>query len=113
MEIKNCVITKNGLFSKQCLYFDVFDNKTGAYLADNIFTGNNLKIKFISDFECPDSKYDIVLCKFKKKDEDKFADCMDKLERKMLLFGYTDYIEHCQNIINQLKNITSDRKITK
>lgn len=45
-----------------------------------------------------DSPYRIIFCKVLKRDVQKFEEAIEKLKARMLLLGYTDYIDVCGEI---------------
>lgn len=78
----------------QCMYIDHCD-----YIADKIFVENELRVKFGNEYGKDGEKYCYVFCKIKRNDVEKFIDCMKKLENKMLLMGYVDYTEKCNEMM--------------
>ena len=45
-----------------------------------------------------DSPYCIIFCKVFKRDVQRFEDALEKLKDKMLLLGYRDYADVCNEI---------------
>lgn len=45
----------------------------------------------------------MVLCRVRKKDEKRFLEALGELPRKMLLMGYTDYLEDCTELIEHME----------
>jgi len=41
----------------------------------------------------------VIFCKIRKRDEKKFLDALSEMYDKMLLMGYKDYQEVCDNFI--------------
>lgn len=68
------------------------------YLADRIFTKQEIKVDFGKEYAKEGCKYLCIFCKVRKKDEDKFLEALEKLKSTMLLCGYEDYIEFCTGI---------------
>lgn len=99
--VTNCRCFKKLLFSSLFIYVDAVDN----YQADDLFDNNNLSVRFKGDYRSQDqNKYIAVLCKVRNKDIDKFANIMHELEIKMLLIGYHDYVDYCQDFWKQFIN---------
>lgn len=88
------------LFYYTYFYFDIL--LKDYYYADRIFAKNNLKVKYIIDYEAPNTSIYAHIVKIKKKDEKLFLQCMKELSDKMLVLGYTDYPENCQKMIETL-----------
>lgn len=74
------------------------------YYADQIFIDNKIKVKFGKEFKDSKSAYRMIFCKVRKRDEEKFLEAISELRNKMILMGYTDYEEQCQNICKRLKS---------
>lgn len=88
------------IFHNHYAYIDMSDN----YKADLVFVENGLRhIKFIGDYAHKTIPYSVILCKVRKKDDNLFRECMEKLKDKMLILGNTDYQEFCENLINMLE----------
>lgn len=79
---------KDGWLYSHYMYADL-----EKYVADNIFIKNKLRVDFGKEFvkEIDGEKYIIVFCKFRKNKQDVFIQCMDELNKKMLLCGHTAY----------------------
>ena len=81
-------------------YIDTSNN----YKGDLVFIENKLKgIKFTGDYKNPNIPYSVIMCKVRKKDDNLFRECMEKLKDKMLILGNIDYQEFCENLINMLE----------
>lgn len=81
------------LFSDTYAYID---HKT--YLADQLFVQNSIRVRYKGELARENSAYCIVFCKVLRKETERFERALDKLENKMLLLGYKDYSEACQEI---------------
>lgn len=68
---------------------------TEEYLADQLFTQEKIRVRFSWECHRADSNYCIVFCKIRKCDEQAFLAALQKLQAKMLLYGYTDYPDFC------------------
>lgn len=77
--------------------FAYFDNE--QLFADQIFIQKKIHVQFGAEFAKQEFKYRLIFCKIKKQDKDKFLEAMEDLEKKMLLCGYPDYKEYCQDFM--------------
>jgi hypothetical protein len=73
-----------------------------AYLADQLFVTNKVTVKFKGEMAREDSPYCIIFCNVLKKDVERFEETLGKLENKMLLFGYRDYPDFCNEIAKMI-----------
>lgn len=97
------------LLSKSYAYVDFLDPSTGKYLADGIFIKNGLKVKFgKGELKNIGTDYVIILCDIKKKDNDKFLECMKELHNKILLLGHNRYDGICEDIWKRILAFTSN-----
>lgn len=99
--MKNYLKIKSfSLFKTSYVYVDVADN----YQADQIFVREKLHVQFKKgEFRKDDSSYVIVCVKVSKKDTEKFEKCMELLANKMLLNGYNDYPEFCEQLMKMME----------
>lgn len=84
--MKNYIEIKNKIpFRKSFMYIDV-----DKYLADNIFIDHELYWVVFKkkELRCTDSNFIISYCSILSKDEDKFIECMEHLNRKIEFFDY-------------------------
>ena len=86
--------------NKQFAYID-----TTGFLADRIFTQNEIKVKFCGDYFHKEKKYVAVMCKVKKKDTSVFLQSMEELANRAILMGNTDYESFCKE---QFEKFISD-----
>lgn len=77
---------------------------TKDYLADQLFIQEKVRVWFGREFLCPDSKYHIIFCKVRKRDEAAFQTALQKLPSKMLLLGHTDYLDFCRSFQSMLNS---------
>lgn len=92
----NYIKLSSRLINQEYAYFDVPD-----YYADNLIKQKNIKVKFISEMKKPDVPYIVIFCSVNKKDCAIFESAMVALEKKMLVCGYTDYLDFCHDFINK------------
>ena len=95
-------------FSRQYMFID-----SSEYLADNLFCGHQVPVKFGKEMVNKDTKYVIISCKIHKRYEEQFVEALQELPNKMLLFGHTDYIEYCKkffDMLNDYQQEKTDRK---
>lgn len=94
----------NGLalshFSLGYHYFVFID--TPDYLADGLFVKHEVPVHFLKEYAKEGSPYLIIFCKCRKRDTSKFLTALKELPDKMLLCGYTDYIEFCKMFIESI-----------
>ena len=89
---------------------------TKDYLADQIFIRHKLRVYFGYEFANNEGKHDylIIFCKVKKKDVEEFDKCMKELQNKMLLLGYTDYVDFATDLVNKITqkaiDVTDERR---
>ena len=53
----------------------------------------------LNEYVKENSPYHVIFCKIRKRDEKKFLDALSEMYDKMLLMGYKDYQEVCDNFI--------------
>lgn len=71
---------------------------TADYLADRIFIEKKLPVYFGRELKRENSPYILIEVRIKKKREKDFLSCMEKLKNNMLLMGYFDYQDFCQEL---------------
>lgn len=74
-----------------------------SYQADRLFVQNKVRIKFKGECTKADSPYCIVFCKVRKRDVERFEEVLEKLNNKMLLLGYRDYPDVCNEITKMIE----------
>lgn len=99
----NYYILRQKLRNINCIYID-----TNQHLADKIFIEHKLKMKFMSDFQNKVNNYEVILVEFPKKKLPTFIECMQELENKLLILGYSDYPAECKELIRLLKEETGN-----
>lgn len=77
---------------------------TKEYLADQLFINEKIRIKFKGDYVKNGEKYIGVMASCSSKDWCKVQNVLDSLSKKMIIWGYTDYPEYCENLIKQFKD---------
>jgi len=75
---------------------------TQEYLADGLFIHEKVRVRFGSEFFNKKNKYVIICCKVRRSDESKFLRALERLESKMLLMGYKDYLEFCKTLLEEI-----------
>lgn len=98
----NYLQLKSNRFSR---YINFVYIDTTGFLADRIFTENEIKVKFCGDYFHKEKKYVVVMCKVKKKDVPVFLQSMEKLTNRAILMGNMDYESFCKE---QFKRFISD-----
>lgn len=90
MNVKNYLNLNK--FSFRYNYYAFVD--TTEYFADMIFVKNKLTVSFMNkEMRKPGTEYVVVFCKVRKKDAHVFRASMEELEQKMMLMGYSDYLD--------------------
>jgi len=79
-------------------YFDVPE-----YLADDLFIQHQVRVRFLREYKKDGELYTIVMCRVRKRDEERFCEALEELPRKMMLLGYADYPAYCTNAIRRLE----------
>ena len=90
--MKNYIELKSSLFYCNFAYFDI-----KSYYADSIFTENQVPVKYIREMHKEGTEYVVIFCKVKKKYRTLFLDCLEKLDRKMIICGNSDYEMFCSD----------------
>lgn len=76
------------------------------YLADQLFIKHKVPVNFGGEFVRDDTRYRVISCKIRKKHEENFLKALSEMYNKMILRGYDDYQEFCENfnaIISEAK----------
>lgn len=67
------------------------------YLADQLFIKHNVPVKFGKEYCKNNSRYCVISCKIRKRYEEEFKKALAEMNNKMILRGYTDYADFCEN----------------
>lgn len=94
------------IFSVNYAYVDHY-----SYQADQLFVENMVKVKFNREYSKEESPYHIIFCKVAKRDINRFEDALNKLANKMLLLGYRDYPDICNELTKIIYDETGAMKI--
>lgn len=84
-------IGEDGRMFSWFMYADLkVDDK---YVADDIFVDHGLYVKYDREYskEVDGDTYSIILCRIRKKKKDVFVQCMDELNKKILICGHNSY----------------------
>ena len=73
-----------------------------ATLADRCFAQRGLHVHFNGDYVKEHEPYRFVFCWVRKSQSDDFLQCMEDLQRRMLLTGHADYLKWCDDWIGRL-----------
>ena len=74
-----------------------------SFFADQLFIQHQVRVHFSGEYQKKGKQYVIVLCRVRKKDEERFLEALRELPRKMLLLGYTNYLEDCSELIEHIE----------
>lgn len=88
-------------FSLVYSYYAYFD--VPEYFADQLFIQHQIRVHFSGEYKKAGKRYVIVLCRVRKKYERRFLDALSELPKKMLLLGYTDYLEDCAELVERME----------
>ena len=67
------------------------------YLADQLFIKHKVPVKFGKEYRKNNSRYCVISCKIRKRYEEEFKKALAEMDNKMILRGYTDYADFCEN----------------
>lgn len=96
--------------SLRYVHFAIID--TADYLADQLFIRHHVRVSFGKEFAAPDMLYRIIFCRVRKRDMVAFLSAMEELPNKMLLCGYTDYLDNCRALHRKIsKEVRRDEKL--
>lgn len=79
-------------------YFDVPE-----FFADQLFIQHQVRVRFSGEYQKKGKQYVIVLCRVRKKDEERFLEALGELPRKVLLLGYPNYLKDCSELIEHIE----------
>ena len=85
-----------GRFSFWSDYYCFVD--TEPYLADALFIRHKVRVMFQQEYQKDGTDYLIIFCKVRKKDKTRFLAALEDLKRNMLLLGYVDYQDFCEEL---------------
>ena len=74
---------------------DFISRERKNIIKDLISIRNEIYDEYVKE----NSPYHVIFCKIRKRDEKKFLDALSEMYDKMLLMGYKDYQEVCDNFI--------------
>lgn len=104
--LKNYYKLQNPSFFKfQYVFLDSED-----YLADQLFIKYKVTVDFGDEYVKENSPYHVIFCKIRKRDEKKFLDALSEMYDKMLLMGYKDYQEVCDNFIRVVEKNEKEKQ---
>ena len=89
-----------GLFKNSYLYADSWD-----YQSLRVFRRKGLRSfrvckSYVFKF---DPKYCLVGCTLNKREEQAFLEALDELQRDLLVMGYRDYEQYCDDVFNMVE----------
>lgn len=68
------------------------------YLADSLFYKRKIPIRFFGEYQHPDKKYIVIVCKVRNKYQKDVEDALKELFGKMELLGWNDYGDFCNEM---------------
>ena len=94
--------------SRFSLFYDYFAFlDVEPYAADQLFIQHQVTVHFVREYGKPDCPYRIILCKVRRRDTDRFHAAMAELPDKLRLLGYTDYLEVCRTLWENVEQLRS------
>ena len=94
-------------FSFRYRYFFIIDTK--GYLADTLFIKHKVRVWFKQEYCKEENDFVFIFCKVRKNDVEKFLKALEELKGKMILLGYSNYQDFCEQFS---KNMMELRKIS-
>ena len=85
--------------TKSLLYYYYMFVDIPEHKADHLFIDHKVSVWFDGDFSKPGEHYRIVVCHIRKRDENMFLEALSELPRIMMLLGYRDYEEYCEEFV--------------
>ena len=73
-----------------------------SYQADSLLVQCKVRVKYQREMVRENSSYCIIFCKVLKRDTWRFEVALEKLKDKMLLLGYKNYAEECEEITEMI-----------
>lgn len=67
------------------------------YLSDQLFIKHKVPVKFGKEYCKNNSRYCVISYKIRKRYEEEFKKALAEMDNKMILRGYTDYADFCEN----------------
>ena len=104
MEYKNYFPLKK--FSLRYDYYCFVDVE--KYLADELFIRHKVQVKFKQEYQKTGMNYLLIFCKVRKKNKTKFLEALEELKSKMLLLGYEDYQNFCEEFNENILEKTQE-----
>jgi len=92
----------NNIFFPSLFYYKYIYVDTHDYLADGIFYKNKIPVRVQSEFVRDGDNYRLVVIKVRKKFKDKIERSFVELRNKMLIYGYNDYDDYCEEVFKHL-----------
>lgn len=83
----------------EILNFQGSTHQYGVGSFSQLFIKYKVTVDFGDEYVKENSPYHVIFCKIRKRDEKKFLDALSEMYDKMLLMGYKDYQEVCDNFI--------------
>jgi len=93
----NYIKLKPSLLYQNYVFFDV-----EQYYADNLFIRHKIKVTFLREYQKEDIPYLAIFCKVKKRYASEFEIVMKELADKMIICGFAEYEQFCENFINDI-----------
>lgn len=94
------------------LYNNYFFVDCDKYLFENLFYEDGIRAKVTHQLVNEENSFRLIICRIKKKDENRFANIMGKLANKMMLCGYPNYADECEYVQSKIGAELVERGLT-
>ena len=99
MKIRNYTrLTDRSLFFRSYLYVESTD-----YISASLFSKYRVRVSGIREMAKPGETYHYIICKVRRRDEEKFLTALSELSRLLLVRGETEYPAACREMLAMLK----------
>lgn len=83
---------------------------TEEYLADGLFVGQKVTVRFGKEYKKEGTKYICILASCSSKDWDNAKKALAYLQKKAVLYGHNDYVSYSNSLINNLEQEGENRR---
>ena len=81
---------------------------TPDYKADNLIEKRGIRVKYLHDHRRDGDSFRVCSCRIPKKQLEDFLEAMYELQNLMLICGYDDYEEYCNEVRDMLSEGKAD-----
>lgn len=105
IEIYNAVALWPHWWNRKITFFYV---DTPDYKADSLIEKRGIRVKYLHDHRRDNDSFCVCSCRIPKKQLEDFLDAMYELQNLMLICGYDDYEEYCDEVRDMLSEGEDD-----